>query len=323
MPVEPLVRAEEEGAVAPQGAAERRPGLGARVGGLLRVEEVAGLDVAVAQEAEHIAVEPVAAAARDDVHGAAAGPAELGAGGVAVDLELLHRLLADAHAHAAGVDIVLHAIQEEAVAAAVAAAEADAGLRRLRHAVVGAVGEILRGGGGGRQQREVEIVAPVDRQLRDARQIDCRRLLGALGIYHRRFRQHLDDLLQFAHFHADRQREHFAHAHLDALEDLRREALRLDAHAVAARRQQREDKFAGLAGFGGALDGSLRVLRLELRAADHGAACVGDDAADLARIALRLWICWKAGDGRNGPQRHRLHRATPRLLSCKGRLSGF
>ncbi len=306
--VEALVGGEEEGAVAAQGAADGGASLGAGIGGLPGIEVVAGLDVAVAEEAEEVAVEPVAAAAGDDVDGAAAGPAEFGRGGVAVDLELLDGLLADAEADAAGVDVVLDSVDEEAVAAAVAAAEADAGLRGLGHAVVGAVDQVLGGGGGRGEQGEVEVIAAIDGQLRDAGQIDGGRLLGALAVDDGRFGGDFDDLLQPADFEAHGQGEGISDADLDALEDLRREASGLDADAVAAGRKDGEHELAGFVGFGGALDGAVRVGGHELRAADGGTAGVSNSAADFPGVALRLGICWKAGKGRDGQDRQRLHR---------------
>jgi len=194
-----------------------------------------------------------------------------------------------------------------------AAAEADAGLRGLGDAVIGAVDHVLGGSGGGRQQCEVEIVAAVDGQLRDAGQINGGGLLRAFAVDDGRLGEHFNHLLELAHFEAHGQGEGVADADFDLLEDLRGKAGGFHADAVAPRRQEGEDEFSVVVRLRGALDGAVRVGRLELGAADGAAAGISDGAADFARIALRLRICWKAREGRDGQNRHRLHCTTPHV----------
>src|ERR1017187_7871317 len=84
-PAQALVIAEEEGAILDDGAAERSSELiAAQRGNLGRIELVAGVECAVAEELVGVAVELVAAGTRDCVDDSAGGLAVVG-GGVAGD----------------------------------------------------------------------------------------------------------------------------------------------------------------------------------------------------------------------------------------------
>ena len=87
---------------------------GCPVAKVLRVQPL------VAEKVVDIPVKLIRPAFRDDVDDATGGASELGVISVSVDLEFLHRLLADGRAHAVADDVVIvHAIDLDGVGARV------------------------------------------------------------------------------------------------------------------------------------------------------------------------------------------------------------
>ena len=123
---------------------------------LLRVERV------VAEEEERVARGAVGPALRHDVDDAARRLAELRGVRVGEHLELPHRFLAERGAHAADDDVVVvEAVDGDVVRARPLTGEGQPGRRRralLRRVVVGDAG---------RNHRERDEVAAVDRQVVD------------------------------------------------------------------------------------------------------------------------------------------------------------
>ena len=89
----------------------------------VRVELVSGLYATVAKKTEHISMDIVRAGASDYVDGATEAAAEFRSEAVAIDLKLCNGLLGDRRTYAAGIEIVLHAVDGKRVSSAVAAAK--------------------------------------------------------------------------------------------------------------------------------------------------------------------------------------------------------
>src|SRR5262249_5906461 len=122
--------------------AEREASRSGKLSWLQRVaagEGIGGVENVVPEEAIHAAMKVVGAGLAHDVDGSPAAGADLGGVVGAVDLELLHRILAQIHQHAARIAVELAAIHSDVVAPAVAAIHGQAALWRLPHAKVGAV----------------------------------------------------------------------------------------------------------------------------------------------------------------------------------------
>ena len=139
--------------------------------GVDRIEEVRLVELAVAEELEHGAVEAVRARLRDGADHAAGGAAELGGVVVRLDAELLHRVDAEQHARHARRRLVGHVGDVGALEQVAGHLGTRAADRHLRAAE--ASGEIARRGaadGDARlQRRELHEVPAVERQLGDLR----------------------------------------------------------------------------------------------------------------------------------------------------------
>ena len=147
----------------------------------------------MAEEAEGVAVELVRAGFRDDVDDATESVAEFGRVRVAVDLKFLGRFLADGRTDAtAGIVEVLQAIDEEAIATTVRAAEREARVGSLDRAIGRIVYEEGSFDDAGGEESEVEIVAAIDRKIIDAHLLDRVGLLGALDFNRGDVRDHDD-----------------------------------------------------------------------------------------------------------------------------------
>src|SRR5262249_30798877 len=121
---------------------------------------------------------------RDDVDVAAARAPEFGVEVAAVDLELLDRLLADGRAHAVGRDVVVvHAVNRHAVGAPILPGEIELRGRNLPRQVVGESRILFHHAG--REQREAQEIAPVDRQVLNRLFSQRVGLLRALGLDYR------------------------------------------------------------------------------------------------------------------------------------------
>jgi hypothetical protein len=182
-----LLGDEEVELVVDQGAAEGPAEVVAIEGvlGLARLlqEVVRGVQRVVAPEVEGAAVERVLAAAGDDVDLRARGLAELGAVAVAMDLELLDGLdrgVDEDRAVAADV-VVVGAVDRPHVG--VDRAPGDGEVDAAHEALVGDVEARLGLADAGHQQRELDEVAAVERQLADLLAGDEAGDVAALGLH--------------------------------------------------------------------------------------------------------------------------------------------
>src|ERR1700694_978312 len=124
---------------------------------------VDGLEIAIAEVSVDVAVEVVRSGAGDDVDHAARGASVFGGITVGDDLEFLHRFLGDGGADS--VDSIVGgvgAIDVDQVGTAPLAADVEAGSGR-GSGVGRVIAEDLRIG-----QREIDVVAAVNRQIVDA-----------------------------------------------------------------------------------------------------------------------------------------------------------
>ena len=231
---EGLVAEEEEGAVARERSAERAAELVAvEVGLVVGVEEVARVERVVAVELVDAAVELVGARLGQDVDLPARVAAELGAVGVRLDPELANRLHAERRAggaagRAVGEVVLQRAVEQVHVRARILTVDAHAEpVRDDRAAVAMRKGQHAR-----LQQREVGVVAAVERQLLDRVGPDEITELGAGGVHERRVAgdRHFDR--RVADLERDVQRERLRDRQLQLAADVRLEARELGADVV-------------------------------------------------------------------------------------------
>ena len=180
--VQSFVGAVEERPLPAQRPADRGAALRSGVGGLSRIEVVAGLHVAVAQQPEQASVQLAGAALGDDVDRASRRAAQLGRERVAVHLELLHRRLGDGGADRAGVEDVVQAVQHEDVAAPAAPPDAQPGMGSDHNPAVPVIHHVVGIHHSRGQQRQVQVVPPVDGQVLDADRIDMVGLDRLMGV---------------------------------------------------------------------------------------------------------------------------------------------
>ena len=123
--VQPFVGAVEKRPLPSQRSADGGAALRSGVGGLFRIEVIAGLDVAAAEQSEQASVQLAGAALGHDVDGPARRSAQLGRKRVPVHLELLHRRLRDGGANRPRVEDVVQAVQHEGVVSPAAPPDAQ------------------------------------------------------------------------------------------------------------------------------------------------------------------------------------------------------
>ena len=143
VPVKSLKRGVPKGLVPEDRTADRGAVLCSRVSALAGIEVVPGLEASVAENAKEISVQLVRATLGHDVDRAARSAALLGREGAAVDLELLHRLLADRRPDTAGVVQVVQAVNHERVGAPIRTANTQSRRGRGRNAAILGVGDVF------------------------------------------------------------------------------------------------------------------------------------------------------------------------------------
>ena len=288
--VQALVRREQEGLVAldrpPGGCAALRSCIGAFSG----IEVVAGLESAVPQDTEQGTVELVRAALCGDIDRSARGSALFRRKRVPVDLELLNGFLADGGAHGTGIEAVVQAVDHEGVAASVRAAYAQTGSRRGGYAAIRRVGHVARVDDGGCEEREVEVIPPVDRKVLNADGVDVIRLLHALGLDRRAggLGRHDDKLLGGGEGELGRHRRVLPHAHFEPLDGERSETLGLNAQRVDPRVQVGERELAGLRRQALALDAPVLLDGTDGGPRDRTHRFVENGSAYAAGVGLGL-----------------------------------
>ena len=179
--VQPFIGAVEKRSLPSQRSADRGAALRSGIGRFFRIEVVAGLDVAVAEQPEQAAMQLAGTALGDDVDGAAGRAAQLGRKRVSVHLELLHRRLGDGGADRSRVEDVVQAVQHEGIVSPAAPPNAQPGMGRDHDSAVPVIDHIIRADHSRRQQSQIQIVPAVDGEVLDADGVDIvglRRLMG-------------------------------------------------------------------------------------------------------------------------------------------------
>src|SRR5262249_51886416 len=253
------------------------------------VEKVVGVERVVAQEFEGAAVKSVLARFDLDVDDAAARPPELGGVGAGLDFELFERVYA-------GEDddrvqprfIVVHAVEQEVVVArphAVGRERRRGAPGQAARAVYVCAGNPAQHAGQG--ARQLDEIAPVQRQVFDLRFVDRSAQVGALGLHQRhcaldsdRFGRRADLQLQVhARFLVD------VELHVGERQLL--ETGHLGGNAVRAGRQRWRDIFAVRIADDDSRYAGLRVGEGDSDAGYRGAAPIVDRPEDRAAHGLR------------------------------------
>ena len=322
-----LVVREEEGLVRPNRAAHGPSELvhakwrNGPAGAL--VEELVGVELAVAQKLEQSAVELVGSAPRGNVHHASAAAAPLRREAVGLHLELLRRLHGGNRR-----DLVeepgraRHAVDLHFIGLEPSSIDGEV---RIPRGIDGEVAELPVGGGGaqnaGRQLHQAEGAAAVQRNVRDFRGVhhlaQRRTVLlqyGRGGRYFHRLR-HLPDLQD------EVQACHLVHRQGHSIPRDRTETGLLHFHAVRADGQQRNGENAARIGHG--LNGNRcgRVGDGDIDAGNDGFAGIGHTAGDLRRLAE----CRQRQQEEDQKFRHKSFRVNgrKRLYHPSGRVSMF
>jgi hypothetical protein len=213
------------------------------------IEVVAGVERVVAVEQEGGAVERVGAGLGEHVDLAAGIAAELGAVGVRLDAELTDRLGAKRGAGGAagrsvGEVVLDRPVEQVDVRPRILAVDAHAeAVRDDRSAVAVRVGEDA-----GLEQREVGVVAAVQRQLFDRLRADQVAELAARRVDRGGVARDRDLFAQAPHFERDVQDHRLRDGQPDVTTDVRLEARQLGAHFVGAGRKPGNDIAAFRAG---------------------------------------------------------------------------
>ena len=212
------------------------------VGLLAGVEIVAGVERVVAVELVEGAVDAVGARLGQHVDLPARVAAELGAVGVRLDAELANRLGAERRSRGTAGrpvrEIVLQrAVEQVDVRARILSVHAHG--QPVRHH--GAAVAMRIGEDAGLEQREVRVVAAVERQLIDRFRPDEKTELAAGGVDERRVAGHRHFFAQSADLERDVDDEGLGNRQQQIAPHVRLEAGELGAQLVGARRQPGDD----------------------------------------------------------------------------------
>ena len=201
--------------------------------------------------------------------------------------------------HAAGDAVVFKTVDEEAIAAAIGATKAQAGIRRLDGPETRIVGERLRRHHARSQHGEIEKVALIDRQGGDGTLLHRVRLLGPLHFHRGGFggNDHFGSHRAQAHLH--RQGDHVADAYLDTFQHLGRKSRRLNPQPIDPGRHQRNGEFARRSHLRGPREAPFGVQQRDLRLRYHLRGSVDHRASHIASVAGGL------GQRRCGEQQSR------------------
>ena len=245
VPLAVIVREEEIAVLAqrsPEQAAELIVVIRRFGSSLQLVDQVDRVQRLVAIELEELAGRRVRARFGHHVDYRTAGPAVLGRVRIRVHLELFHGGRAELVGGAArpgAADrlseervVVVGAVDDEAVEGAALAGKADVAGTHV-------------GSDAGCEQREVDEVAAIDREIADGRFVDRRAHLRPRRLDDRRFAGDGDGLGDVRHAHFEAQRDGRADGQLDVRLSRRREALKLGRDVVRADREQLASKGAG------------------------------------------------------------------------------
>ena len=218
----------------------------------------------------------VGARLRHNVDGGPARSSHVRAIIAAVDLEFLHRVLAQRQAHAPFIVVGLPSIHRHAVAPAVAAVEGKSAAAELLDPIVRIIRQPGGVGNSGRQQGEAQVVPPVNRQIVDIDLGQCVRLARLFCVHRRRLGRHFDRLLGRRHFQLEIQHRRLSHGDHQTLLDFAAKTLQLHADGIRARRQSRQQIPATAIGNRAAPYALLGVLRDHIRLRQNTARGVGD-----------------------------------------------
>ncbi len=277
-----FVAEEEERAIAADRPADGAAELVApEVRLLAGVEEVAGVEGVVAVKGEERAVHGVGARLGDGVDLAAGVAAELGAVGVGLDAELADRLDAERGAggaarRAVGEVVLDGAVEQVDVRPRILSVHAHPqAVRDHRAAVAVRIRQHPR-----LEERQVGVVAPVERQLLDGGGADQVAQLGARRVDDRGFAGDGHLFGQAADLERDVLDQRLRHAQLDLAAHVRLEAGQLGAQLVGAGRQDGNDVAPLGAGDGRTHQRGVDVAGGDAHARQHAAVGVLDGPAD-------------------------------------------
>ena len=108
--------------------------------------------------------------------------AQLRRKGVAVHLELLHRRLGDGRADRAGVEDVVQTVQHEGVVSPAAAPNAQPRMGSDHDSAVPVIDHVVGADDSRGQQRQIQVVPPIDGEVLDADGVDMVGLDRLMGI---------------------------------------------------------------------------------------------------------------------------------------------
>ena len=248
------------------------------------VDRVVRVQSLVSEELEHRSMKFVAARFRDDVDDRAAGSPVLGGERVGVHLELLHGILAELVGRAPRTGaadglteervVVVGAVDDQAVQRAALAGEADvAGAHVAGHA--------------GREQREVDEVATIDRQVLYGDLVDGRTGARTARLDDRRFPGDVDRLGEVGDPHLDAQRQRLADGERDPLLPARRKTRELRRERVDTDREDGGAEQPAFVGDRPAFGARRRLREIDGHARKRATRGVDDNAFDGAGGALR------------------------------------
>jgi len=130
----------------------------------------------------------------NDVDARASRSAQIGGVVAAIHLEFLHRVLAQGEAHATGIVVGFTTVDGHAVSPAIASVKRKPALRRLLHSKILVIGEPRGIRHTRHQQRETQVIAAVNRKIRDVPVGQRVCFAAALRFHHGRLRVHFDGL---------------------------------------------------------------------------------------------------------------------------------
>ena len=232
----------------------------------------------------------VGAGLGDDVDHPAAGPAVFRRVVAAVDLELLHRILAQCEADAAGIVIRFRPIHGDAVSAPIAAVEGEAALGRLGDAEVGVVGKRVRIHHTRHQQGVGEIITAVDGQSPDVLLGDGIRLMRFFQFHQRSFRRDDDFRDHRGYLQWEIHNHGLSHRHHDAFPNLCFEALEFSGDVVGSRGQAGHPVCAGRIRHDRAPNSLVGIDHNHGRLRNHRPGRISYGAPNVARSAHALRV---------------------------------
>ena len=268
-----------------------------------RLEEAGGVEVGAAHEVPGRAAEGVGAAGVGHVDGGAGRAAVLRAHVVGDHLELGHRVGRGLH-HlvrealvARAVGVVVDAVDQEVVEGGAQAVDVERAFARRE-----AAGVERRQAHAGREQRELRVLAAVERQGARELAADHLAAVARVGLQLRGRGPHLHLLGELAHGHRHVHAQTRADRDLHVVDDRHREAGLVGGHHVAA--DAHVEELVVPLGVGGAFggDAGVEVGERDARVGHDGRGAVAHGADDGGRLELGKGVRRRRGHGKQSQQ---------------------